>query len=88
MFYTFFLGLLDMGIAVLIYLTFVDRLLSCHVCWVFSVYPVISCSLRSGIDMFVLVIKLIRMGQIDDAFGKLRDWYPQIIPVSCLSSID
>ncbi|XP_010681236.2 ran-binding protein M homolog [Beta vulgaris subsp. vulgaris] len=24
--------------------------------------------------------QLIRMGQIDDAFGKLRDWYPQIIP--------
>lgn len=34
--------------------------------------------------MFILVMKLIRMGKIDAALGKLRDWYPQIILVSCL----
>ena len=26
-------------------------------------------------------MKLIRSGQIDEALGKLRDWYPQIIQV-------
>ncbi|KAL2893550.1 Ran-binding protein M-like protein [Bienertia sinuspersici] len=28
--------------------------------------------------------QLIRMGQIDAALDKLRDWYPQTIQVSCL----
>ena len=33
-------------------------------------------------DVFLLEIKLIRSGQIDAAFSKLHEWYPQIVQVS------
>lgn len=34
--------------------------------------------------IFFLSMKLIRGGEIDDAFGKLREWYPQIAEVGTL----